>query len=903
MYRLTNNSYLSLLNLTSMRRSLGIIFIATALSACGGGGGSAAPTPTPIQLDYVPVAIDDTYSIDQDTELNADLSSNDNGLRDTPVTYSLESAATHGTATVNADGTATYSPNSGYSGSDSFSYTVVDTDGDSATATVSISIAPDSSASTWPAVNSVVTEDVDAAVAIILADMTLAEKVGQMVQAEISQVTPAQVRDYNLGSVLNGGGSWPNGKNSSLADWVNLADSYYEASTDTSDGGVGVPVIWGTDAVHGHNNVIGATIFPHNIGLGATNNPSLMRQIGEATALEVAATGIDWVFAPTLAVVRNDSWGRTYEGYSEDPEIVKAYAGEIVTGLQGDASDRFGPAHVIATAKHFIGDGGTQNGVDQGNTVVTEAELRDIHGQGYFTALAAGAQTVMASYNSWNGSKLHGNDYLLTDVLKQQMGFDGFVIGDWNGHGQVPGCGDTQCAQAIMAGVDMIMVPYAWQEFIANTIAQVESGTLPLSRIDDAVTRILRVKLRAGFADKVKPSARTHANNSALIGAAAHRAIARQAVRESLVLLKNSDNLLPLAPNTNVLVAGSGANDIGQQSGGWTITWQGTGNSNSNFPGATSIYAGIESAVTAAGGTARLSANGSFSGTAPDVAIVVFGESPYAEGVGDLTSLEYQPGNKSDLALLQSLRDQDIPVVSIFLTGRPLWINAELNASNAFVAAWLPGTEGAGVADVIFKTPAGATNHEFSGKLSFSWPNSANQFALNRNDSSYDPLFAYGFGLSYQDTDTLGDNLDTSGSGGGQSDTIFSVPGTIEAELYAAMSGIQTEASTDSGGGTGGGRNIGYVDAGDWLQYNIDVQTPGSYLIEYRVASQPGSSGFATLVDGVEVDRQSVPNTGGWQNWVTLSATIDLQAGEQKLRINAVGPSWNMNWIRFSVSN
>ena len=779
----------------------------------------------------------------------------------------------------------------------------MDTDGDSATATVSISVTPDSSASTWPAVNSVVTEDVDAAVAIILADMTLAEKVGQMVQAEISQVTPAQVRDYNLGSVLNGGGSWPNGKNSSLADWVSLADSLYQASTDTSDGGVGVPVIWGTDAVHGHNNVIGATIFPHNIGLGATNNPSLMRQIGEATALEVAATGIDWVFAPTLAVVRNDSWGRTYEGYSEDPEIVKAYAGEIVTGLQGDASDRFGPAHVIATAKHFIGDGGTQNGVDQGNTVVTEAELRDIHGQGYFTALAAGAQTVMASYNSWNGSKLHGNDYLLTDVLKQQMGFDGFVIGDWNGHGQVPGCGDTQCAQAIMAGVDMIMVPYAWQEFIANTIAQVESGTLPLSRIDDAVTRILRVKLRAGFADKVKPSARTHANNSALIGAAAHRAIARQAVRESLVLLKNSDNLLPLAPNSNVLVAGSGANDIGQQSGGWTITWQGTGNSNSNFPGATSIYAGIESAVTAAGGTARLSANGSFSGTAQDVAIVVFGESPYAEGVGDLTSLEYQPGNKSDLALLQSLRDQDIPVVSIFLTGRPLWVNAELNASNAFVAAWLPGTEGAGVADVIFKTPAGATNHEFSGKLSFSWPNSASQLAVNRNDSSYDPLFAYGFGLSYQDTDTLGDNLDTSGSGGGQSDSIFSVPGTIEAELYAAMSGIQTEASTDSGGGTGGGRNIGYVDTGDWLQYNIDVQTPGSYLIEYRVASELGSSGFATLVDGIELDRQSVPNTGGWQNWVTLSATIDLQAGEQTLRINAVGPSWNMNWVRFSVSN
>ena len=282
---------------------------------------------------------------------------------------------------------------------------------------------------------------------------------------------------------------------------------------------------------------------------------------------------------------------------------------------------------------------------------------------------------------------------------------------------------------------------------------------------------------------------------------------------------------------------------------------------------------------------------------------MVFGESPYAEGVGDLNSLEYQPGNKSDLALLQSLRDKDIPVVSIFITGRPLWVNAELNASNAFVVAWLPGTEGGGIADVIFKTPAGATNYDFTGKLSFSWPNSANQLAINRNDTAYDPLFAYGSGLTYQDIDTLGDNLDTASSGGGHSDVVFLVPGTIEAELFAAMNGIQTEASTDSGGGTGGGRNIGYVDAGDWLQYNIDVQTPGSYLIEYRVASDLGSSGFVTLANGTEIDRQSVPNTGGWQNWITLSATVDLQAGEQVLRINAVGPSWNMNWIRLSLSN
>ena len=360
--------------------------------------------------------------------------------------------------------------------------------------------------SSWPSLSSEVSLDVESTVASILSSMTTAEKVGQMVQAEISNVTPNQARDWNLGSVLNSGGSWPKGQYSTVADWVALADSFYEASTDTSDGGVGIPIIWGTDAVHGHNNVVGATIFPQNIGLGATNNPQLMREIGEITALEVAATGIDWVFAPTLAVVRNDTWGRTYEGYSEDPEIARAYAGEIVRGLQGEGENLFGPANVIATAKHFVGDGGTENGIDQGNTVVTEDTLINVHAQGYVSALEADVQTVMASYNSWNGTKIHGNQYLLTDVLKQQMGFDGFVIGDWNGHGQVPGCRDDQCAEAIMAGVDMIMVPSAWQPFIQNTIAQVENGIIPMSRINDAVSRILRVKMRAGYADKVKPS-------------------------------------------------------------------------------------------------------------------------------------------------------------------------------------------------------------------------------------------------------------------------------------------------------------------------------------------------------------------------------------------------------------
>ncbi len=746
----------------------------------------------------------------------------------------------------------------------------------------------------WPQRVAPVDADVESAVSALVAQMTLAEKVGQMVQAEIGAVTPEQARQSHLGSVLNGGGSWPNGKNSSVVDWVSLADRFYAASTDVSDGGVGIPMIWGTDAVHGHNNVVGATIFPHNIGLGAANNAELLYQIGEVTALEVSATGLDWVFAPTLAVVRNDSWGRTYEGFSEDPEIVKAYAAAIVNGLQGGASDRFGSGHVIATAKHFIGDGGTENGTDQGNAVMSEIELRDIHAQGYFSALEAGVETVMASFNSWNGEKLHGHAYLLTDVLKEKMGFDGLVLGDWNGHGQVSGCTDDQCAQAIMAGIDMFMVPFAWQAFIQNTIAQVQNGTIPLARIDDAVTRILRVKKRAGVLDGGKPSSREFAGNNALIGAPAHRAIARQAVRESLVLLKNSGGILPLAADSRVLVAGSGADDIGQQSGGWTLSWQGQDNTNADFPSATSIYAGIQSRVEAAGGSTALSTDGDFSGTAPDVAIVVFGESPYAEGAGDLDTIEYQRGNKADLQVLESLRNRGIPVVSIFLTGRPLWVNSELNASNAFVVAWLPGSEGAGVADVIFKKVDGNINYDFTGRLSYSWPKRSDQLALNRNDSDYDPLFPYGFGLTYDDTDTLSDDLPTAVGGSGETILTRVIPGIIEAEHYAAMSGIQTEGTSDIGGGV----NVGYVNTGDWLEYRIDVASAGRYMIEYRLASDVGSSGFSTLVDGVEMDRQTLEDTGGWQSWITQSAMVDLEAGLQTLRIEAVGSDWNMNWMR-----
>jgi beta-glucosidase len=605
----------------------------------------------------------------------------------------------------------------------------------------------------WPKIASEVKADpqIEARIASILSKMTLAQKIGQMIQPEIRYVTPADMRQYKFGSILNGGGAFPgNNQHASVAEWVALADRFYEASMDTSNGAQAIPMIWGTDAVHGHNNVIGATLFPHNIALGATRNADLIEKIGAITAQEVAVTGIDWTFAPTLAVVRDDRWGRTYEGYSEDPEIVRNFGGRMVKGLQGAGGTPafLDTSHVVATAKHYIGDGGTDLGIDRGNTSVSEQQLLDIHGQGYITALTAGAQTVMASYNSWQGWKMHGQQYLLTDVLKQQLGFDGLVVSDWDGIDEVQGCSKDKCPQAINAGIDLVMVPTEWKSMIANLIEQVNAQDIPLSRIDDAVTRILRVKLRAGLFEKGKPSRRPLANHRELLGNAAHREVARQAVRESLVLLKNRNGLLPLKRTLNVLVAGDGADNIGKQCGGWTITWQGTQTTNADFPGATSIFAGIRNTVTAAGGKATLSVDGNFT-TKPDVAIVVFGENPYAEWHGNLKSLDYQGDHGADEALLQHLKNAGIPVVAVFLSGRPLWIDPELNASDAFVAAWLPGTEGGGVADVLFRNERGEVNQDFVGKLSYSWPKHAGQTPLNRGDAGYDPLFAYGYGLSY----------------------------------------------------------------------------------------------------------------------------------------------------------
>jgi len=592
--------------------------------------------------------------------------------------------------------------------------------------------------------------DLEARIDALLARMTPAQKVGQLIQADIGSITPDDLRHLPLGSVLNGGNSSPRGdKLAAPSEWLALADRFYEASLAGPDS-AGIPVLWATDAVHGHNNIPGATIFPHNIALGAARDPELIRRIGEITALEVRVTGLDWAFSPTVAVARDARWGRTYESYSENAQLVREYAVAMVTGLQGvpGTSQFLDAAHVLATPKHFLGDGDTHNGKDQGDSLASEQELREIDVAGYVGALSAGAQTVMASYSSWHGQKMHGNEALLTEVLKGRMGFDGLLVGDWNGHAQLPGCSAVSCAAAFNAGLDVLMAPDGWRELHANTMAQVQSGEIPAARLEDAVRRVLRVKLRAGLDHEGRPSARTFAGRYALLGAPAHRAVARQAVRESLVLLKNRNHLLPLSPGAHVLVAGDSADSIARQSGGWTINWQGT-EPNQDFPHGESIYAGIAHAVKAAGGTATLSANGEFT-SRPDVAIVVFGEHPYAEFEGDVATLEYSPGDKHELQLLRRLRAQDVPVVAVFLSGRPLWVNAELNAADSFVAAWLPGPEGGGVADVLFKAVDGTVAYDFRGRLPFSWPASPRSPSVDNGPGEL-PLFAFGYGLRYAD--------------------------------------------------------------------------------------------------------------------------------------------------------
>jgi beta-glucosidase len=566
----------------------------------------------------------------------------------------------------------------------------------------------------------------DARTRSIVAGMTLEQKVGQMTQADIRSITPDDVRRYYIGSILNGGGAWPSmNMHSSIEDWLNLSDAFYRASMST-DMKVKVPVIWGTDAVHGHNNVYGATLFPHNIGLGAAHDPALIERIGRATAQQVRATGITWTFAPTLAVVQNPRWGRTYESYSSDPALVRTYGAAMVRGLQGKLGSS---TSVLATAKHWLGDGGTFHGKDQGETRTSEANLKRTHAAGYYGALAANVQTVMVSYSSFTDTatgkpwgKMHGNAHLVGDLLKKRLGFNGLVVSDWNGIEQVPGCTKWHCPQAINAGIDLIMVPDDWKPFIAATVEDVRRGRIPMSRIDDAVSRIIRTKLKSGlFA--LSPAAGPHPNSEVLHSSAV-RALAREAVRKSLVLLKNDGGVLPLRRSGRVLVVGKGADSLPMQAGGWSITWQGDKTKTADYPNADTLLSAMRKSL----GADRVDYSADGNGIDPrrySSIVMVAAENPYAEGAGDIAfpaSLRHTSRYPEDLQTLQRVSGKGVPVVTLLFSGRPVAANDLINRSDAFIAAWLPGTEGQGLTDMLLAGPSGRPRFNFTGRLSFDWP-------------------------------------------------------------------------------------------------------------------------------------------------------------------------------------
>jgi beta-glucosidase len=610
--------------------------------------------------------------------------------------------------------------------------------------------APDAALADWPEHHSPIPLDpaMEQRIAKIVAGMTLEQKVGQMTQADIRSITPDEVRRYYVGSVLNGGGAWPDmDKHATPAEWVALSDAYYTASM-TTDMKVPAPVIWGTDAVHGHNNVVGATLFPHNIGLGAAHDPELMVRIGRATAKAVRATGITWAFAPTLAVVQNERWGRSYESWSSDPKLVARYAEAMVHGLQGDLD---GGDDVLATAKHYLGDGATWRGIDQGESRITRKQMIEEQAAGYYAALDAGVQTVMASYSSWNDvaagkdyGKMHGSRELLTDVLKGRLGFDGIVVSDWNAIEQVPGCTVDHCPQAINAGIDMVMVSEKWKSFIANTIADVREGRIPTARIDDAVTRILRVKMRSGLFDH-PPSASAYSGEPEALKAPA---LAREAVRKSAVLLKNDRAALPLARRGKLLVVGKSADSFADQSGGWSITWQGTENKRSDYTTGETLLTALRKAWGA--DNVVYSADGKGVDPAKFSAVVaVIGEHPYAEYKGDIrypATMQHSARYPDDLAVLDRVSGKGAPVVSVFYSGRTVYANDLINRSDAFVAAFLPGSEAGGIADLLLRQPDGSVAHDFTGRLSFAWPGSA---CSTGDAPGMAVAFPRGYGLSY----------------------------------------------------------------------------------------------------------------------------------------------------------
>lgn len=596
----------------------------------------------------------------------------------------------------------------------------------------------------------------------LLSQMSLEQKIGQMTQADRMTCTPEEVKRFHLGSVLSAAGSCP--ENNQPANWVEMNDEYWSSSIEQDEQHLAIPIMYGLDAIHGNNNVRGATIFPHNIGLGATRDLNLLRQVTNVSRKEILATGVDWVFAPNLAVARDYHWGRCYESFSEDPELVANYAEVIVDEYHKNLT----ADGIVTCVKHWVGDGGTRHGLDQGDTNLSEEQLERLHIRPYHTALDAGALTVMASFSSWNGDKCHAHHYLISQILKQRMRFEGFVISDMQGIDYLADDFYQAVEKGVNAGIDMFMVPDNWKLFIEHLHSHVEMGTVSIERINNAVSRILAVKFACGLFDKKRPAERKH-SESASFGCAEHRNIARESVRKSLVLLKNDANLLPIKKASRVFVAGKNANNLGHQCGGFTLSWQGV-SGNDAIEGGTSIWQGIlqhsphaDLSQTEYGTDADPAKH--------DIAVVVIGERPYAEGPGDIrdgaasinesgslvqgqvnvveatgNSLELCHLHPEDIETIRSISEKGIPVVTVMISGRPLVINPELAMSDAFVAAWLPGSEGGGIADVLFG------DYDFSGTLSFSWPKRTHP-TVNLGDQPYDPLFPYGYGLRYLDSE------------------------------------------------------------------------------------------------------------------------------------------------------
>lgn len=743
-------------------------------------------------------------------------------------------------------------------------------------------------------------KDVEERIDALISQMTLDEKVAQMVQPEQDDIGLAEIKRYGVGSILSGGGSAPAIGNSA-EDWQNHINGMKQAALDSR---LGIPLLYGVDAVHGHSNVDGATIFPHNIGLGSANDEDLMTRMGAVVAEEVRATGIQWTFAPTLANPQNELWGRTYEGFGEDAELVAKLGAAFTKGVQGetDSEDFLTGTHALATAKHYIGEGYTKAGINQGDVEMPEDEfeklLDDTLLVPYKAALDEGVRTVMVSFNSVNGLKCHENGYLINDVLKGELGFTGLVVGDYNGVQQVSGADyKEQIANAVNAGVDLLMEPYSWREVIKHLNASARDGSISMERIDDAVRRILRVKFEAGLFEE-EIASDEEAELMAKFGSDEHREIAREAVRKSMVLLKNDEvngktAMEALADSKNILVVGTKADDIGTQCGGWTISWQG---STGNTIEGTTILEGLQNA--AGDRTVTHSAVGDTTGE-EDAIVVVVGEVPYAETEGDRSTSSLTITN-SDKIIIDNMQDsikearaKGVPVIMLLLTGRPVTIADYVDQFDAIVEAWLPGTEGDGVADVLLG------DYDFTGTLTYTWPWYASDIDGKFDESNAaNILFKNGTGLTKNGSSINAEGTTKIGAKPKKSDEeiealeggIIDLESTnyiVEAENYADDSYLVTK---------GNANNISFVEnwGTAWSNAKWDVLVPkaGKYKLHFYIASNMDSSSveiyYATpeIEDDGRANKTPVPmtKTKSMIDYEDFTLDVNLDSGSYEFK-------------------